>query len=169
MQFITIETLTREAFAPFGDVIEACDSIRHFAINSGYAERYHDLATIDVAQMGGRPLVSIFRAKPRTFPMAIEVLERHPLGSQAFIPMSHMPFFVVVAVSAQAPRASELRCFVTQAGQGVNYRPGVWHHPLIATDASSDFLVIDRGTSTSEPNYDEAQLAPGSLWLRCAS
>ncbi len=162
---LRVEPLTQEAFAPFGDVIEARESIRHFAINSGFAERYHDLARIDVAQQGGHPLISIFRAKPRVFPMAVETMERHPLGSQTFIPMSQQPFLVLVASGSKPPKAHQMRCFITQPGQGVNYRAGVWHHPLIAMENSSDFLVIDRGTVTFDANCDEVSLPAGSVWL----
>ena len=163
---LTVEPLTRDSFAPFGDVIEAGESIRHFAINSGFAERYHDLARIDVAQQGGHPLISIFRARQRVFPMAVQTMERHPLGSQTFIPMSQQRFLVVVAPGSAPPQGSQLRCFITQAGQGVNYRAGVWHHALIALHTTSDFLVIDRGTLTFDANCDESTLAPGSVLLQ---
>ena len=163
---LVVEPLTHEAFAPFGEVIEAGESIRHFTINSGFAERYHDLARIDVAQQGGHPLVSIFRAKPRVFPMAVDTMERHPLGSQTFIPMSQQPFLVLVAAGSAQPKAEHLRCFVTQPGQGVNYRAGVWHHPLIAMHASCDFLVIDRGTVTFDANCEEVSLPAGSVWVQ---
>lgn len=163
---LVVEPLTQAAFAPFGDVIEAGESIRHFAINSGFAERYHDLARIDVAQQGGHPLISIFRAKPRVFPMAVETMERHPLGSQTFIPISQQCFLVVVAAGSAPPQGPQLRCFMTQPGQGVNYRAGVWHHPLIAMHDTSDFLVIDRGTVTFDANCEETTLPVGSVWLQ---
>ena len=86
-QVLTIEPLSSEAFIPFGDVIEASDAARHFPINDGYAERYHDLARVDVASGGGRALINIFRAKPRGLPFELRLLERHPLGSQAFVPL----------------------------------------------------------------------------------
>ena len=163
---LRVEALTQEAFEPFGEVIEAGDSVRHFAINSGFAERYHDLARIDVAQQGGHPLVSIFRAKPRVFPMAVETMERHPLGSQTFIPLSQQPFLVVVASGDTPPRAQQLRCFLTYPGQGVNYRAGIWHHPLIAMHVDGDFLVIDRGTVTFEANCEEVSVPAGSVWVQ---
>jgi ureidoglycolate lyase len=74
------EVLTRTAFEPFGDVIEADDAARHFPINDGNTERYHDLMTIDVAP-DGRPIVSLFRGQPRTLPFEVAMLERHPKGS----------------------------------------------------------------------------------------
>jgi len=142
---LTIEPLTHEAFAPFGDVIDCDGAARHYTINEGYAERYHDLATIDVAADGGRPLVNIFRAKPRMLPLRITMLERHPLSSQAFIPLAPVPFVVVVATPGPAPQPRDIRCFKTRGAQGVNYARGIWHFPLIALEPAQDFLVIDRG------------------------
>ena len=86
MKTLQMERLTRAAFAPFGDVIEL-DGARHFAINGGTTERYHDLASVDVTEHGGRPLINLFRAQPRALPVDITMMERHPLGSQAFIPL----------------------------------------------------------------------------------
>jgi len=140
---IVAEALTPEAFAPFGDVIEARDAVRHFAINGGNTERYHDLAAVD-AGPGGRVIVSIFRGQPRTLPFAVEMMERHPLGSQAFVPLSGRPYLVVVAPAGDAPGGGDLRVFLARGDQGVNYARGIWHHPLLALDAMSDFLVIDR-------------------------
>ena len=162
---LTIEPLTAEAFRPFGDVIEASDAARHFTINEGFAERYHDLARIDTSGEGGHTLLSIVRALPRTFPLAITVMERHPLGSQAFVALSPLPFLVVVAAPGDAPGAQDIRCFLAQAGQGVNYARGTWHHPLIAIDAPGDFLVIDRGGPAEQGNCDEIALEEGALWL----
>ncbi len=150
------ETLTVAAFAPFGDVIEACDSGRHFAINGGNTERYHDLMQIEVAA-GGHPIVSIFRGQPRSLPFAVTMLERHPLGSQSFMPLGGVPYLVVVAPPAAVPDEAAIRLFVAQPGQGVNYARGVWHHPLLALEAVSDFLVIDY--AGPGPNCDEVQLA----------
>jgi len=154
MQVLT-ESLSATAFAPFGEVIEVSDAARHFSINAGYAERYHDLARVEVS--GGRPLISIFRARPRALPLALTVLERHPLGSQAFMPLSGRPYLVVVAPAADAsrPDLSRLRCFRAGPGQGVNYAAGTWHHPLLALQAECDFLVVDRGGAASDHNCDE--------------
>ena len=152
---LTPEPLTREAFAPFGDVIEASDAVRHFTINAGNTERYHDLADID-AGPDGRVIVSIFRGQPRSLPFRVGMMERHPLGSQAFVPMSGRPYLVVVAPAGLAPTASDLRCFVARGDQGVNYATGVWHHPLLALEGVCDFLVVDR--SGPGHNCDEVQL-----------
>lgn len=162
---LTIEPLTAETFRPFGDVIEASASARHFTINDGFAERYHDLARIDMVGQGGHAVVSIFKARPRSFPMAIDLMERHPLGSQAFVALSPMPFLVVVAAPDTLPGPLDIRCFLATAGQGVNYARGTWHHPLIALDQPGDFLVIDRAGPADPGNCDEAMLAAGSVWL----
>lgn len=143
---LLIETLTHEAFRPFGEVIRADEVARHYPINQGTTERYHDLATVDVAENGGRTLINIFRGQPRTLPFEVRMLERHPLGSQAFIPLGAQPYLVVVAPPGEL-REEELRVFLITDGSGVNYARGVWHHPLLALEAASDFLVIDRGGS----------------------
>lgn len=153
---IKIETLTHAAFAPFGDVIDCDGAATHYPINEGYAERYHDLAKIDTATEGGRPLLNIFRAKPRTLPLRVTMMERHPLSSQAFIPLKPRSFLVLVARPGAAPAAGDLRCFRTQGSQGVNYAKGTWHHPLIVLDDMQDFLIVDRGGSGD--NCDEVTL-----------
>jgi ureidoglycolate lyase len=151
---LAIEPLTAEAFAPFGDVIEPASAKRVIAINDGTAQRHHDLATLDCAHEGGRVLVSIVRAEPRALPFAITMLERHPLGSQAFVPLDPATRYVVVV--ATDPHATP-RAFLATHGQGVNYARGAWHHPLIALDRTCDFLVLDRGGGGA--NCDEAPLA----------
>ncbi len=149
---LRVEPLTRAAFSPFGDVIEPEAAQRVFAINQGTTQRFHDLALIDTQTEGGRPIVSLCRAQPRDLPLVINMLECHPLGSQAFIPLGDAPFLVVVALTPQSPP----RAFLASAGQGVNYRRGAWHHPLLALNAVSDFLIIDRGGGGN--NCDEVLL-----------
>ena len=136
--------LTRATFAPFGEVIETTGN-PHNTINDGFAERYSDLARIDAAEQGGRPLLNIFAAKPRRLPLRIAMVERHPLSSQAFVPLTRLPFLVVVGSPGDKPRPDDLRAFVTDGRQGVSYFRGTWHHPLIALGEPCDFLVIDRG------------------------
>ena len=138
---LRVEPLTADAFAPFGDVIETGER-DWFYINNGSTKRYHDLATVTVGE--GRALINIFRATPLALPLGIALMEHHPLGSQAFVPLSARPFLVVVAAAGEYDNAG-LRCFLTEPGQGVNYHPGVWHHPIIALEEESDFLVVDRG------------------------
>lgn len=164
---LKVEALSREAFAPFGDVIEAGEAVRHFTINAGSTERYHDLAQLE-AGPDGRLIVSIFRGQPRALPFTVCMMERHPLGSQAFMPLSNRPYLVVVAPPGAAPGAQDLRCFLASGQQGVNYATGTWHHPLLALDMVSDFLVIDR--CGAGPNCDEVQLEPAaSIPADCAA
>ncbi|MCC8393981.1 ureidoglycolate lyase [Paraburkholderia sp. MMS20-SJTR3] len=155
MKILQVERLTRAAFAPFGEVIEL-DGARHFPINGGTTERFHDLARVDVTDGGGRTLINLFRAQPRALPVEIALMERHPLGSQAFIPLQAGRYLVVVAPAGEFDPA-HMRAFWTDAWQGVNYAKGVWHHPLLALDRVSDFVVVDRGGEG--PNCDELQLA----------
>lgn len=153
---LLVEPLTRAAFAPFGDVI-ALDGAHHFPINGGTTERFHDLANIDVGEARGRPLVNVFRGQPRALPFEVTMMERHPLGSQAFIPLGeNLRYLVVVAPSGRFDE-ERMRAFSVQGCTGVNYARGVWHHPLIVLDAASDFIVIDRGGDGD--NCDEVALA----------
>lgn len=160
MKTLRVERLTRAAFAPFGDVIELAGA-RHFPINGGTTERYHDLASVDVCADGGRPLINLFRAQPRTLPVEIDMMERHPHGSQAFVPLADVRYLVVVAPAGELDLA-RMRAFVSDGWQGVNYARGVWHHPLLALERVSDFVVVDRGGV--QPNCDEIAL-PATLQL----
>ncbi len=162
---LSIESLTAQAFAPFGDVIEASERARHYAINHGSTERFHDLASLDVASRDGRPILSSFRAAPRRLPMQLLLLERHPLGSQAFMPLSRQPYLVVVAGAGELPDLSRMRCFWATPAQGVNYARGTWHHPLLALHGASDFLVVDRGGADSDANCDEFPLTGAAYWI----
>lgn len=140
---ILARPLTREAFAPFGDVIQKTGA-QHHPINSGRGERYHDLARVETEGPGGRPLVSIVEAGPQPFPMPLTMVERHPLGSQAFVPLSPKRFLVVVCPD-EAGRPGQPLAFVTSPSQGVNYRRNTWHGVLTPINDVQDFLVIDRG------------------------
>jgi ureidoglycolate lyase len=158
MKTLAIEPLTREAFAPFGDVIEL-EGAKQIPINLGTTIRYHDLAKVDVTDEGGRTLVNLFRGQPRALPFEITMMERHPLGSQAFIPLNDNPYLVVVAPAGELDE-SKIRAFVTSGWQGVNYAKGVWHHPLLALGEVSDFIVVDRGGdghNLNEQNLRESQ------------
>ncbi len=147
--------LTRDAFAAFGDVIDT-GGAASYPINEGTADRFHNLADVDVHEAGGRALISIFRSRPRDYPFEIRMMERHPIASQAFIPLDRGPYLVVVAAIGAAPAAADLEAFLATGGQGVNYHRGVWHHPLLSLQDESDFLVIDRGGEGN--NLDEARL-----------
>jgi ureidoglycolate lyase len=148
--------LTAEAFAPFGDVIEIAGRASR-SINEATCDRFDDLAQVDVLAAAGRPLISIFRSIARTLPLQVQTLERHPLSSQAFIPLDGLPFLVVVAANGDAPLASRIRAYRASGTQGVNYRRNTWHHALIALDRTSHFLVVDRGGPGE--NCDEVSVA----------
>lgn len=154
--------LSAAAFAPYGDVIEASDDAVQKIINYGHTIRFHDLARLDLDAEGGQPLVSIFRSTPLPRPIAVKVMERHPLSSQAFYPLGHHPYLVVVAGKGEFD-ANALKAFLAAPGQGVNYHKGVWHHYSLALEAVSDFLVIDRGGK--EKNCDEIFLEDGAIWI----
>jgi ureidoglycolate lyase len=163
---LTAEPLSAAAFGPYGDVIEAGDAARRYGVNRGDAVRYDDLAKVDVLAAGGRPVVGIFRALPHTLPMQLTVMERHPLGSQAFVPLGSQPFLVVVAPAGPPPLPAQLRSFIAAPGQGINYARGTWHHPLLALGATSDFLVIDRGGPPLPANCDEHALDGVPVWVQ---
>lgn len=139
---LLIEPLTQSAFAPFGDVIEA-DPSRMRMINGGNTERFHALFSPEAAGDGARVIVNLFRGQPRAFPYALDMMERHPFGSQSFSPLSGRPFLVVVSEDEDG-RPGRPRVFLARADQGVNYRRNTWHHPLMALGAVCDFLVVDR-------------------------
>ena len=143
MSTILIEPLTAEAFAPFGQVIEMAGANR-YPINGGMTERYHDLAKVELGGVHARPLISIFRGQPYQLPLTLKLVERHPLGSQAFYPLSDRPFLVVVAEDLSGVPATP-RAFLTAPGQGVNIAMNTWHGVLTPLEAASDFLVVDRG------------------------
>lgn len=144
LEKLSVEPLTREAFAPYGDVIEH-QGRDFFHINDGMVERYHNLAKVDVHEEGGRPLISILLAKQNEFPVTVKFVEHHPLSSQAFIPMDENPFMVVVAKAGEAVNPGDLRAFVTNGKQGVNYHRRVWHHVLLVPNRPMQFIVVDRG------------------------
>ncbi len=149
------EPLTPERFAPFGDVIEAGLRSRA-AMNAARFERFDDLCLVDMAD-GGRVAVSVARCRvATTLPYRIDMVERHPLGSQAFIPLSPSRMIVVVAPPEEDVAPQDLRAFVTNGRQGINYRRGTWHMPLVAFEEGQEFLVIDRAGDA--PNCDEHYL-----------
>lgn len=150
-RIVTALPLTRAAFAPFGDVIDTdCDT--HYPINQGKCERYHDLAKVEAAGENARVLVSIFKGTPYPFPLKLEMVERHPFGSQAFMPLSPAPFLVVVCHDTP-DGPGEPHAFITAPGQGVNYKRNLWHAVLTPIENPQDFLVVDRGGD--ENNLEE--------------
>lgn len=149
------QKLTSEAFAPFGDVIDARVS-ESFAINGGRTQRHHDLARVEILDAPSRPLISVFVSQPVTLPLELELLERHPLGSQAFMPLHEERFVVVVAPPGDDIDPDEIRAFVTDGRQGVNYRAGTWHAIHSVLEREGEFLVVDRGGAD---NLDERPMA----------
>ena len=140
---LTPQPLTAEAFAAFGDVIEArSDTVIN--INQGTSQRFHDLARVDVASGEGYPLVNIFRASPYPEPLTVSMMEKHPLGSQLFMPLQHHAYLVAVAQTSIQVSAGDITVFSANGNQGVNFQPGTWHHPLLVL-VQQDFLVVDRG------------------------
>ena len=134
--------ITRANFAAYGDLISS-DDIKPMDINAGYAKRFDNLANINTSKDGGKTIVSIFSALKRNFPMKIDMMEKHPLGSQAFIPMNETTFLCFVAPPGESPEIDKLQSFIIPPKTGINYKPGIWHFPLISTE-DTDFLVIDR-------------------------
>lgn len=148
---IAVHPLEAHSFAAFGDIISA-DPARMRFINRGAVKRYHDLARIEAYGANSAVLFNIFRANAFSLPIDITMVERHPYGSQAFFPIGNRPFLVVVAQD-RAGVPQQPQAFLARAGQGVNYRANVWHHPLLALDELSDFVVIDR--AGQENNLEE--------------
>jgi ureidoglycolate lyase len=142
MKRLTVRPLTAEAFRPYGEVIDSSGNPT-FLANSGAAQVHRDLAAIDVGANGGRICLSIVRTTPAALPLRITVMERHPLGSQAFVPLDGSELLLVVAPEGELDPAA-IVAFQGSPSQGVNYRRGVWHHPLIALHRASDFVVVER-------------------------
>ena len=148
--------ISKENFADFGDVISS-ENIKAININAGYAKRFDNLANINTLRDEGKTIVSIFSALKRSFPMKIDMMEKHPLGSQAFMPMIETTFLAFVAPPGDLPEISKIKSFIIPPKKGINYKPGVWHFPLISTE-NTDFLVIDRkgnGNNLIIHNFDK--------------
>ena len=149
--------LTRERFAPYGDVIETSARMAE-AMNDARFERFDDLCDVDLG--GGEVAISLTRCRtPTSLPLRVDRVERHPLGSQAFVPLARITMVVVVAPPGESVEAGDLRAFVTNGRQGINYHRGTWHMPLIGLEAGQEFLIVDRagGESNCEVHeFDEA-------------
>ena len=159
MPELPVANLSREGFAPYGEVV-SLEGAQHYPINRGTTERFHDLTRIEVGAEGGRPLLNVFRAQNAPLPVSLNVMERHLLGSQCFFPLRAARMLVIVAPPGEFEENS-LRAFLTAPYQGVNYAPGTWHHPLLALDGGGDFLVVDRGATT----VDCEELALNDDWI----
>jgi ureidoglycolate lyase len=161
MREIAAEPLTRAGFARFGEVVELAGA-EPIAINQGFAERVNGLAQIDVGAEGGSVNISIFTARARPQPIAVTLMERHPLGSQLFYPLQDRPWLVLVCDDPHDPHS--YRAFVAAGRQGVNYRRNVWHHPLLVHFDGERFLVVDRAGPGR--NLEEVELGAGqALYL----
>ena len=134
--------ITKENFSKYGDVITTKD-IKPLEINNGYAKRFDGIANLDTSTNNGETTICIFSALKRSFPMKIDMMEKHPLGSQAFIPMQETTFLVLVAPKGDKPNVDEIESSIVPPNIGVNYNPGIWHFPLISTK-DMNFLVVDR-------------------------
>lgn len=163
MLTLPIAPLTQAAFAPFGEVIETLDG-KPKLINDGFAQRFDDLTRIDVAAEGGAVNISLFTGSVRPSPILIKLMERHPLGSQLFLPLNEKPWLVVVCADPRA--ATSYRAFSASGEQGVNYARNTWHHPLLVLTDASPFLVVDR--KGAGDNLEEVRLAEAD-WLALAS
>jgi len=137
--------LTPERFAPYGDVIETSPAAAT-KMNDARFERFDDLCNVDLGN--GNVAISVARCRtPSSLPLRIDRVERHPLGSQAFVPLARSMMVLVVAPPGESVHADDLRAFVTNGRQGFNYHRGTWHVPLIGLEAGQEFLVVDRGGS----------------------
>ena len=134
--------INRSNFNTYGDLISVND-INPIDINEGYAKRFDNLADLNTSKDNGKTIVSIFSALKRTFPMKVDMMEKHPLGSQAFIPMKETTFLSFVAPQGELPEIDKIESFIIPPNTGINYKPGIWHFPLISTE-NTNFLVIDR-------------------------
>ena len=142
MKLIKAKKITKKNFSKFGQLIDTSKK-NPININDGYAKRFDGIANLDTSKDNGEATISIFSALKRTFPMNIDMMEQHPLGSQAFIPMKETTFLSFVAPNADKPNLDKVEAFIIPPGLGVNYKTGTWHFPLIATE-DMNFLVVDR-------------------------
>ena len=153
--------LAAKTFAPYGDVIEVTADAPIRTINDGNAQRFHDLAALTLEESGGKASINIFRVTPLSMPVTLKVMERHPLSSQTFVPLSDQPFLVAVAPAGDL-KPNAISVFLAKPSQGVNYHPGTWHHYCLALNELSDFLVVDR--VADDENCNEIRLAE-SDWI----
>jgi ureidoglycolate lyase len=156
------QPLRHDAFAPFGDVLEIGDT-PDMVINQGLCGRFHDLAKIDIVGDGARTGISLFNAQSRALPYTLDMMERHPLGSQAFIPMTAHPFLTIVAPDVNGKPGTPI-AFKTKRGQGVNYHRNIWHGVLAPLSEPGLFAVIDRignGNNLEEHWFETPYLITG--------
>ena len=158
-KIINPEPINNLNFSEFGEVITT-KNIKPLEINNGYAQRFDGIANLDTKEQNGETTISIFSALKRNFPMKIDMMEKHPLGSQAFIPMKETTFLVLVAPKGEKPIIEKIKSFIVPPGIGVNYKAGTWHFPLISTE-DMNFLVVDRkgsGNNLVIENLEEKKI-----------
>ena len=151
--------INKENFSKFGELVTT-EGLKSIDINNGYAKRFEEAVKLDTLQDRGETTISIFSALKRTFPMKIDMMEQHPLGSQSFIPMKETTFLVLVTPKSDKPDLNKIESFVIPPGVGINYKSGTWHFPLISTE-DMNFLVIDRkgsGNNLKIENLDKDQI-----------
>jgi len=152
---LILEPLTKASFSEYGNILSMEDS-PSIIINDGYARKYFDLCTMDTNDKGGHSSIHIYLAKKRTFPLSVHMLEKHPFFSQAFIPRSSEPFLIVVAQGQDTPDLKTIKAFISNGNQGVHYKKGLWHFPLISLKDDEQFIVIDRTDANIVQNRVEA-------------
>ncbi|MEE9327206.1 MAG: ureidoglycolate lyase [Cocleimonas sp.] len=144
MLVLTPKPLNKEAFVPYGEVVDTQSARKTFPMNYGLATRYCDLAEIDIAEKSGITCISLVETKAITFPFEPKVMEYHPYGSQLFYPVCGSPFLILVAPQGKQLDASKVELFISDGTQGVNYHKNVWHHYLMPLEDNSAFFVVDR-------------------------
>ncbi len=152
MKNIIIKALNQKDFTPFGEVIEITEHSKSISINNGTTERFHDLAKIITSGTNARTAISIFRAKPFSLPYNLTFMERHPYGSQMFMPLAPCRFLAIVA-SNKNGKPSNIQAFMVAPNQGINFKQNIWHGALVALDERRDFLIVDR-----EGNEDNLEI-----------
>lgn len=157
--------LDAAAFAPFGEVIDRGELRAARPINGGTAVRIDDLARIHASLHDAHVGIGLVRATPRALPFALQCVERHLEGTQAFIPLEASRWIIVVGAAGQPPAADELRAFIASGRQGVNYARGTWHHPLLVIDRAAEFLVVDRIPEDGGEDCEILDLAAEDIWL----
>lgn len=139
---IEIEPISRDAFAPFGDVLETASTVAD-VINGGTARRFTDLTRISLIGTEAQASVHIYRARAVRLPVTLRHVERHPRGSQLFMPLQGQPFLTVVAAGGASPNACNLRAFLVDRGDGINLARNTWHYPLLSLVDDAAFLVVE--------------------------
>jgi ureidoglycolate lyase len=162
LKSLQIAPLTREAFAPFGDVIEM-QGHQSSPMNYGMAERFHALAEVEALGDDARAIISMVRSSQYSMPHTVDIMERHPLGTQAFIPLAETPFIVIVALADDVLNPDAIQGFKTSGKQGINYHRGVWHCPILTPISGMDFILVERAGSGS--NCDEVKLGLEEQYL----